>query len=174
MEKIGWLSLDMRGSPDILDDAKTMKKVKDESCEQIIASHILEHMQYIGRGEERVLQTINILKLWRSKLFSNGKIFISIPDADVIIDTLFKYKECYWALNDIVEKGDILGYLYGYMAESWDSHSMLYNFSCLKYCLQQAGFINIQRIFDVSQFLPEYNLAAADPRALCICAKNPE
>ena len=61
----GWTNLDIDNLPgvDINDDARTLSKISDESCDIIYACHILEHL---GRHEVG-----SVLKTWNKKLKKN-------------------------------------------------------------------------------------------------------
>jgi hypothetical protein len=170
MRHLGWLSLSPIGTPDIFDDAEKLKKIKDGSCNKIIASHILEHLNYKGTGKKRVEKTIKILKLWKRKLKPGGTLFISVPNLDVIIDVLNKHKDDYWLLDGVVDGKDIIGPIFGAMDTEYNCHSMLYNYKCLEHCLKMAGFDNIQLVSDTSQLIPIYNPSTEDYRSLNIRA----
>ena len=62
----GWTNLDIDDLPgiDIIDDARKLSKIPDESWEIIYACHILEHL---GRHEVE-----DVLKVWNTKLLKNG------------------------------------------------------------------------------------------------------
>ena len=64
LKKHGWLSVSIIGNPDIKENAAVLTKIKDESCSVIFASHILEHLNYSGSGDERTEQTVSVLQGW--------------------------------------------------------------------------------------------------------------
>jgi len=70
----GYTHLDIRDLPhvDIIDDAETLEKIEDESCDKILAVQVLEHFSH--------KKTLNILKLWYSKLKSDGELELEVPD----------------------------------------------------------------------------------------------
>ena len=80
-EKIfpSWTNLDIDDLPgiDIIDDARTLSKIPDESCEIIYACHIFEHL---GRHEVE-----NVLKVWNTKLVKNGILRLAVPDFEKAI-----------------------------------------------------------------------------------------
>ena len=73
----GVLSVDInpKWKPDILDDIRTLKKVKDNSVDEFFATNVLEH---IAQCEVK-----QILKLWYNKLKDNGKILILVPNLKI-------------------------------------------------------------------------------------------
>ena len=72
----GWTHLDQRPLPgiEIVDDAGTLVKVDDESCDAIRAAHLLEHF---GR-----LETVRVLELWWRKLLPGGFVEIEVPNLE--------------------------------------------------------------------------------------------
>jgi predicted SAM-dependent methyltransferase len=103
----GFKNVDIRdvAGVDIVDDVSKMTKFEDESVDNIIANNILEHF-----APDR---TLDILKLWVSKLKKGGTIVIGVPDGEFIYD---RY------LNDETWKGN------------WDKvvHSMFGNMEILR------------------------------------------
>lgn len=166
MKSISWLSVDVTGNPDIKDNAETLFKIKNNSCEVIVASQILEHLNYQGHGSQRIAGTITILKRWKEKLCLGGSIYIAVPDLDIILDVLVKYRNRYWQLQDTPYK-DIIGSIYGRSTKCPTFHRMVYNFAALKYCLEKADFEKIKRldgrnIVDNLKFLPLFNPSVKD------------
>lgn len=177
MASIGWQSLDVSGFPDIKDDAEKLNKIGDSSCETILASAILEHLNYQGHGIQRIKKTIAVLKIWKRKLRLGGKLYICVPDGDIIIDALVEHRNQYWDLHNTPYK-EVLGFIYGKGSKPFTHHRMIYNFSALKYCLEQAGFKEIKRLDDSSasdeKFLLYFNLDASDHgRILRVEARKP-
>ena len=78
----GWSNLDIEKLPgvDIQDDIRTLEKIKDESCDIIYASHVLEH---VGRNEFG-----DVLKIWNKKLKMNGVLRVAVPDFENAIKFL--------------------------------------------------------------------------------------
>lgn len=155
MTSTGFLSVSLDGNPDIFDDAAILDSIKNESCEIIIASHVLEHLRYTGRASNRVKKTIRILNLWNKKLIKGGKLYISVPDWEKLFAVMYKYRENYWNIEDTCFI-DPIGPIFGGMQNIYNTHSMLYNFSCLKHCLESSHFQNIKLIDDLSCFT-EFN-----------------
>lgn len=168
MKSISWLSLDIKGTPDILDDANRLEKIESENCEIILAVAVLEHLNWDGWGFHRMMQTIDLLKLWKSKLCYEGLIRISVPDFDLILDVLIKYRDHYWDLRD-TSYNDLIGLIYG---RQINQHRMVYNFAALNFCLKEAGFSNIRKVTNISELIPAFNLCAKDNRMINIEAQR--
>ena len=76
----GWTNVDLDDIPeiDVQDDVRTLTKIKDNSCDIIYASHVLEHF---GRKEFE-----SILKVWNKKLKINGILRLAVPDFEKAIE----------------------------------------------------------------------------------------
>jgi len=169
---IGWVSLSIEGNPDIKDDARVLKNIKNESCEIIMASAVLEHLNYCGWGSARVEKTVQYLSLWNSKLIPEGKLYVCVPDLDIAIK-IIQENPIYWEIKNTKWK-DVMGMFYGAGANVYNIHTMIYNYTCLEYCLKQAGFINIKKIksTEIPPEILEYNKDASDIRGLCVYAEK--
>ena len=155
MKAIGFYSVSIEGKPDVYDDASQLSSIQDSSCKTIIASHVLEHFNYSGRGEARSKKVIDILKVWGSKLVDGGTLYISVPDWEKLISVMLKYKDSYWNIGK-TPFVDVIGPFFGGMNNAYNVHSMLFNFSFLKHCLEESGFKNVSIVEDVSCFT-EFN-----------------
>lgn len=75
-----FLNVDIRDieGVDIVDDVRTLNKIKDGSVDHIIAEAILEHF-----SPDR---TQKILDVWVRKLKPGGRIEVMVPDGELIFD----------------------------------------------------------------------------------------
>jgi len=125
----GWTNLDIGifddAIVDVVDDARTLKTIKDGSCEIIYASHVLEHF---GRHDH-----IYVLQVWRRKLRPGGILRISVPDFDKVVE---KY-------NETSDLELISGFLLGGQRTSYDYHNMIFNKSSLEAALRAAAFSEV-------------------------------
>ncbi|NDV26714.1 hypothetical protein [Desulfovibrio sp. JC010] len=168
MKSIGYTSVSLEGEPDIVDDAQELSKIPDESCERIIASHVLEHFDYSGRASQRVTKAIEILRVWHSKLVPGGMVYISVPDWEKLFAVMMNYKDNYWDIED-TPFIDPIGPIFGGMETAYNTHRMLFNFSCLKHCLEQADFTNVQPVENVALFTG-FNGSARHWSSINVCA----
>jgi predicted SAM-dependent methyltransferase len=126
----GWVNLDIDifedASVDIVDNAKTLKTIKNSSCEVIYASHVLEHF---GRHEYK-----DALRIWFRKLRKGGILRLSVPDFDKVV-------EVYRATSNF---NLVLGFLTGGQRTRYDYHNMVFNKRFLASSLDEIGFSNIQ------------------------------
>ena len=104
-----------------------MTKIPDEGCQEIYASHILEHIP-----ENKILGT---LKIWRKKLAPGGRLIIYVPDVEEAWRRHFN--------SEIGEAG-----LHAVMVGSnpysspYQIHKTMFWFSRLLKLVYQAGFRN--------------------------------
>ena len=124
----GWTNLDIDNIPgvDINDDARTLLKIPDESCDIIYACHILEH---IGRHEVE-----DILKTWNRKLKKNGTLRLAVPDFQKVV-------QWYLQTNRLE---DLLGLVIGGQKTKYDYHKMVFDKRLLSNLLTKAGFSEIK------------------------------
>jgi predicted SAM-dependent methyltransferase len=124
----GWVNLDILEAEgvDIIDDASVLSKIDNNSCDIIYASMLLEHF---SRNN-----TVEILKLWRSKLKHGGILRLSVPDFSKIVQ---RYAET----NDIDE---IMGIAIGGHKDDFDKHGAIFDKKSLSAMLESVKFKNIK------------------------------
>lgn len=117
---------------DIVDDISRLARFKEDSASVIYACHILEHF-----ANDEVLP---VLKRWREVLEPGGEIRISVPDIDRIVEIYSKNKKHFLTPPNT----PWIGLIYGGQTDPYDFHKTGFNFTYLKYLMDQAGFINIE------------------------------
>ena len=124
----GWTNVDLDDIPeiDLQDDVRTLTKIKDNSCDIIYASHVLEHF---GRKEFE-----SILKVWNKKLKINGILRLAVPDFEKAIG---------W-YNDTKKIEDVIGLISGGQKTEFDYHKMIYDRKFLTKVLKICGFDDIK------------------------------
>lgn len=72
----GFTTLDIRDDvgADRVDDAAVLFSIRDDSCEEIRACHLLEHFSW--------RDTQAVLDVWRRKLTPGGRIHIEVPNLE--------------------------------------------------------------------------------------------
>lgn len=123
----GWINVDLEDLPgiDLQDDIRELEKVKDETCDIIYASHVLEH---VGRNEFE-----DVIKTWNKKLKIGGILRIAVPDFEKVI-------EWYQKTGNIL---DVTGLVSGGQKSKYDYHQMIFDKKFLKEILEKCGFNNI-------------------------------
>lgn len=150
----GFLSLDHREADgvDIIDDAFTLKQFAENSVDEIIASHILEHASFD--------RTNLILKRWLKVLKPNGKIWIAVPNYELVytkhLDDL-KNNKISWEFfnsrifgNSRVAKEmygeDELPNVAGAFVYELAYHKAVFDIQMLIRCMNEAGFSKVEGI----------------------------
>lgn len=125
----GWTNLDIdnKEGVDVTDDARTLSKIPDESCDIIYACHVLEHF---GRNE-----VANVLKVWNKKLKKNGCLRLSVPD--------FSKVHLWYKKTHRLE--DLLGLVIGGQKTQYDYHKMIFDKKFLSDMLARSGFFDIKK-----------------------------
>lgn len=117
----------------------------DGAVDEIRAVHILEHFSHT--------QTIDVLKEWCRVLKPGGRIRLSVPDFDYVVE---QYKK---GTNEPLE-----GFLMGGHYDEHDIHKAMFNEQKLTEALATAGFADIKRwsdeIGDCSSMEVSLNLEA--------------
>lgn len=137
----GWLILDSehREHVDHLGDCRNLAFLADQSCEEIYASHVVEHLGY-----DRDVGVA--LKEFHRVLAAGGRLRLSVPDMDTLCG-LFVHPEV-----DINERFQIMRMMFGGRLNGADVHLTGFNFAFLRDFLNRAGFCNIRRVSEFNEF----------------------
>lgn len=100
--------------------------IADNSIDEIVASHVLEHFPYS--------LTLHVLKEWVRVLKPGGRLRVAVPDFDYIVS-------CY--LNGSTERFE--AYLFGGHTDKDDCHYAMFNLQKLRKLLLMAGVGEVQR-----------------------------
>ncbi len=132
----GWEVLNANPAPyvDHVCNANDLSQFDDDSFSEIYASHIVEHFDYVGELQ-------STLKEWFRVLQPSGKIYISVPDLDVLA-TLTLDKESLTA----EERFHAMRMLFGGHTDKYDYHFVGLNEEFLTQYLQGAGYVNARRV----------------------------
>ena len=117
---------------DHVGDALDLARFPDGSFEAVYGSHVLEHFDFNGR-----LQTA--LKEWGRVLSPAGKLYVSVPDLDVLC-TLILLKQ---QLN-VAERMLLMRMMFGGHTDPFDYHYVGLNRDILCGFLGNAGFTHMQ------------------------------
>lgn len=134
----GFCNID--ANPYVMSDiiANTEKlKLNSGSTEIIYNSHILEH---IPRAKVR-----KILLEWKRVLKPGGKLYISVPDLEVLFRGYLEIIPEYTVEEKRKQANLLCGIIYGGQSTKYDFHYYGYSFESLKFLLQSMGFKDIKR-----------------------------
>ena len=147
-KKEGWKILNIQKKPDIdfIGNINNLDQFDDESCEEIYASHIIEHV------DQKTI--LNTLKGINRILKKNGKFYISVPDMDSL---------CHFFISPLANKKikfHVMRMIFGGQVDEYDYHYFGWNYEFLNDYLTQAKFSEIKRVQsfglfdDTSDFKP--------------------
>ena len=147
--KEGWHILNARPAPyvDIVGNATDLADFPDACCDEIYASHILEHLDYMR-------EAIPVLKSFFRILKPGGILKVSVPDLAIL---------CHLYLDpalDTESRFHVMRMIYGGQVHEYDYHYTGYNMEMMGAFMVGCGFTNITRVTtfdlfeDTSVFAP--------------------
>jgi predicted SAM-dependent methyltransferase len=134
--KAGWEIFDARTAPhvDHVGNALDLSRFADCTFDEIYASHVLEHFCY----QDELLPA---LTEWHRVLVPNGVLHLSVPDLDILAHLVLQR----YTLN-IDQRFLVMRMIFGGHMHEHDHHRAGLNFDFLHNFLQQAGFMDMQRV----------------------------
>lgn len=126
----GFLNVDAQSweQTDIVADVSDLSLFADGTVNEIYASNVLEHFPHT--------QTLDVLKEWARVLAKGGKLHVSVPNFDALVEI---YKE-----NGFVDW--VRNYLYGDQGGVYEYHYTCFTFATLAKLAIDAGFNDIKRV----------------------------
>lgn len=138
--KEGWSILNISQKPGVnfIGDISDLKQFEQNSCDQVYASHVLEHVP-----QQRALET---LKGIHRTLKEGGKFYVSVPDLDIL---------CHLFINPLASpevKFHAMRIMFGGQVDPHDFHYFGWNQLFLFDFLRQAGFSHAERVESLGIF----------------------
>ncbi|MBF0179814.1 MAG: methyltransferase domain-containing protein [Magnetococcales bacterium] len=151
--KEGWKILNIQAGPgvDYVGSCTDLGRFPDECCDEIYASHVLEHVPH-NKG------VVLTLREWRRVLKPGGIARISVPDLDTLC-WLFVHPRL-----DPKARHHIMNMMYGGQRDAHDFHLVGLNWAILAQYLEQAGFREARQVKffslfnDTSSFTPYFGI----------------
>lgn len=142
MRKVkGWEILNAVPGPSVdhLCNANDLSQFSDGTFSEIYASHVVEHLDY----KDELAAT---LKEWWRTMKPGGKIYISVPDLDILAEFILSKDKL-----TIDERFYVMMMMFGGHLDKYDYHVVGLNEEFLKDFLKKAGYINIKKVdrFDI-------------------------
>ena len=119
---------------DHVGDARDLSQFPDNTFDEIYASHIVEHFDYMGELE-------STLREWHRVLVPGGRIGISVPDLDILA-ALFLQRQ---ALT-FEERFLLMRMMFGGHVNQYDHHKVGLSEDLLSGFLMLAGFVGMARV----------------------------
>ena len=132
----GWEILNALPGPyvDHIGNAKDLTRFPEKTFDIIYASHVLEHFDY--RNE-----LSSVLKDWFRVIKPKGKLYISVPDLDVL-SRLFIDKN----RLTLDERFLVMRMIFGGHCDDYDYHYVGFNYEFLYDYLINAGFGSVEKV----------------------------
>jgi predicted SAM-dependent methyltransferase len=118
---------------DHVGNANDLSRFADNSLDVIYSSHVLEHLDYQD-------EIANTLKDWLRALKPGGLVQISVPDLAVMARLLGDSR------LDKAQRFHVMRMIFGGHTHSFDYHQTGLTEEFLSDFLQQAGFVQIERV----------------------------
>jgi predicted O-linked N-acetylglucosamine transferase (SPINDLY family)/predicted SAM-dependent methyltransferase len=131
----GWELMNARDGTgvDHVGNANDLSRFADNSLDVIYSSHVLEHLDY----QDEIART---LKDWLRALKPGGLVQISVPDLAVLARLLGDNR------LDKAQRFHVMRMIFGGHTHSYDYHQTGLTEEFLSDFLQQAGFVQIERV----------------------------
>jgi predicted SAM-dependent methyltransferase len=131
----GWEVLNVNPAPfiDHVCNANDLSRFSDNTFGAIYASHVLEHFDYQG-------ELIDTLREWKRVLVQGGKLFISVPDMDILAGLFLDRK------LTVEERFFVIQMIFGGHVDKYDYHFVGLNEEFLVGFLRASGYVNIKRV----------------------------
>ena len=120
---------------DYVCDARDLSIFQNNTFTDIYASHILEHFEYIND------EIHHVLKEWYRVLTPSGKLYISVPDLDILAELFIRKNQL-----TIYERFNIIRMIFGSHANQYEYHKTGLSQDILELYLTHAGYINLRRV----------------------------
>ena len=139
-KKEGWKILNILKGEDVdyLGDISDLSQFKENSIDEIYASHVVEHVD-----QNNIKKTLSGV---HRVLVNNGKFYVSVPDMDILCQMFLA--------SNLPRKVrfHIMRMMFGGQTDKYDFHYFGWNFEFLKDYLLEAGFKKIEKVKSFSIF----------------------
>jgi len=159
--KEGWkiLNIQKKDNVDFVGDISDLSQFKENSINEIYASHVFEHIKYIDAKE-------TLLGIHRV-LAQGGKFYISVPDMEILFKQFLEKK------NESKAKIHIIRMIFGGQKDEYDFHYFGWDFELLSGLLKNVGFKKIEKVRSFSLFDDSSDLAPyGEPISLNLIAEK--
>jgi predicted SAM-dependent methyltransferase len=131
----GWSILDALPGPnvDYVGNCKDLSFLPSESCSEVYASHVLEHLGYTGELQQTLSGIHRVLR-------PSGRLRVSVPDLEIL---------CKLFLHPALDgpgRFHVMRMMFGGRLTDYDVHYVGLTFEFLGEYLDLAGFRNIKRV----------------------------
>lgn len=130
-----WKILDALPGPnvDYVGNCNDLSFLPDNSCAEIYASHVLEHLAYNGEIQQTLQGFFRVLK-------PGGRLRVGVPDLETLCHLFVKPDLA------IKDRFHIMRIIFGGRKNEFDVHYTGFNFDIMGGMLYEAGFRDIYRV----------------------------
>jgi predicted SAM-dependent methyltransferase len=138
----GWEVLNANQAPyvDHVCNANDLSRFADNTYDKIYASHVVEHLDYVGELQ-------NTLKEWNRVLVPGGEVLISVPNLDVLAGLILEKNKL--SVND---RFFVMRMIFGGHVDKYDYHVVGLNEDFLTNFLAASGYVNIRTVKEFGLF----------------------
>lgn len=132
----GWEVLNANPAPyvDHVCNANDLSQFADNTFSEIYASHVVEHLDYNGELKDTLQQ-------WHRVLAAGGKLFISVPDLDILAELILEKNKL-----SVDERFFVMRMMFGGHVDKYDYHLAGLNEDFLSAFLSACRYVNIRRV----------------------------
>jgi predicted SAM-dependent methyltransferase len=147
----GWMILDALPGPivDHVGNCNDLSFLADESCSEIYASHVIEHLGYNGEIQQTLKGFHRVLK-------PGGRLRVSVPDLEILC-RLFLHQAL-----DGAGRFHVMRMMFGGRTTDYDIHYVGLNFEFLGEFIHDTGFHHIRRVPEFGVFKDASSLRFAN------------
>ncbi len=127
-------------------NANNLSQFDDGIFSEIYASHIVEHLDY-------KVELVSTLKEWCRVMKPGGKIYISVPDLDILSALILSKDKL-----TVDERFFVMRMMFGGHIDKYDYHTVGLNEDFLVAFLKGAGYINIVKVESFGLFNDTSNM----------------
>jgi len=121
-------------------NANELSQFDDGTFSEIYASHVVEHLDYKN-------ELTSTLKEWWRIMAPGGKIYISVPDLDILAELILSKDKL-----TLDERFFVMMMLFGGHKDKYDYHVVGLNEEFLTDFLKVAGYVNILKVDEFGIF----------------------
>jgi predicted SAM-dependent methyltransferase len=147
----GWAILDVAAGPivDYVGNCNDLSFLADESCSEVYASHVLEHLGYNGELQNTLKGIYRVLR-------PGGRLRASVPDLEMLC-RMFLHPSL-----DGAGRFHVMRMMFGGRTTDHDEHHVGLNFEFLGGFLHEAGFRDIRQVREFGLFNDTSSLLFGD------------
>lgn len=160
----GWEVLDALPGPHVAHvcNANDLSLFSDNTFAEIYASHVAEHLDYKDELSATLVE-------WMRVLQPGGKLYVSVPDLDVLSGMILEKNRL-----TVEERYFVMRMIFGGHVDQYDYHVTGLNEDFLTVFLRTAGYINITKVERFGLFDDTSNMVYKGvPISLNLIARKP-